>query len=52
MNYVTREDVVKAMAIIREWCESRDALEEACADCPMVDACNWDRSPCSWEVEE
>ena len=46
------EEVVKAMKTIREWCESRDASEDTCSECPMCDVCNWDRKPCDWEVYE
>ena len=34
-----REEVVKAIKIIRKWCLSRDALEHPCDGCPMSRNC-------------
>lgn len=43
------EEVKKAMMVIREWCESRDALVECYKGCPMGDACCKLIYPCDWE---
>ena len=47
-----REEVVKAIMTIREWCEHRDAIEGCCEDCPMGDMCHKIIFPCDWAVEE
>lgn len=47
-----REECVKAIMTIREWCEHRDSIEGCCWDCPMVANCKKVVEPCDWEVEE
>lgn len=47
---MSMEEVVKAMMVIRDWCESRDALEFRCHECPMKNNC--DNPADIWEVEE
>lgn len=32
---ITKAEVVNAIKTIREWCKSRDALENPCDGCPM-----------------
>lgn len=48
---ITKAEVVKAMETIREWCESRDALEDCHDGCPMSLNCQWARVPDQWVVE-
>ena len=47
-----REEVVKAIKTVREWCENRDAIEGCCEDCPMRPNCGTVVEPCEWEVDE
>lgn len=47
-----KENVVKAMNVIIEWCESRDALEYPCTGCPMERNCKYGEKPDTWTVTE
>lgn len=47
---MSREEVVKAIVTIREWCESRYLLAHPCDECPMFRNCAHNAG--EWVVDE
>lgn len=50
----TKDDVIKAMKTIREWCESHPLCEYCMFSEYIVDGlyCTFKKNPCSWEIDE